>query len=198
MPLTDKGQKIMAHMKQEYGPDRGERVFYASRNAGRITGVDPGHARGGIVDHDQDPELPRNHEDDAQLIPLTEAYDRTIQTLRANARQPQASLGQARGYAEGGSAKYTQEQVDYRRGYPLRQCSVCDMYRKLDAGNFGDCTDVQGDITPYGVCQLFARLDNPYGNRMTAEHERQIGQVYDHAHGNRGHSVPYNNRRRNG
>lgn len=41
MPLTPKGQKIMANMKSEYGAEKAKRVFYASRNAGRITGVDP-------------------------------------------------------------------------------------------------------------------------------------------------------------
>jgi 8-oxo-dGTP pyrophosphatase MutT (NUDIX family) len=39
-PLTDKGREIMAAMKKEYGETKGERVFYASRNAGRIKGVD--------------------------------------------------------------------------------------------------------------------------------------------------------------
>lgn len=40
MPLTAKGEKILAAMQEEYGNDRGERVFYASKNAGTITGVD--------------------------------------------------------------------------------------------------------------------------------------------------------------
>lgn len=39
MPLTAKGQKIMREMKKEYGKGA-ERVFYASRNAGRIKNVD--------------------------------------------------------------------------------------------------------------------------------------------------------------
>ena len=34
MPLTDKGKEIMRSMKKEYGPKRGERVFYASKNKG--------------------------------------------------------------------------------------------------------------------------------------------------------------------
>jgi len=42
MPLTKKGRKIMASMKHKYGSKGGERVFYASKNAGRITGVDKG------------------------------------------------------------------------------------------------------------------------------------------------------------
>jgi hypothetical protein len=41
MPLTDKGQKIMANMKKQYGSKKAEKVFYASRNKGTISGVDP-------------------------------------------------------------------------------------------------------------------------------------------------------------
>lgn len=40
MPLTAKGEKILQNMKREYGSERGERVFYSSRNAGTISGVD--------------------------------------------------------------------------------------------------------------------------------------------------------------
>jgi len=39
MPLTKKGQKIMAAMRKEYGAKKGTRVFYASQNAGKITGT---------------------------------------------------------------------------------------------------------------------------------------------------------------
>lgn len=39
MPLTAKGEKIMRAMKAEYG-ERGEQVFYASKNKGTISGVD--------------------------------------------------------------------------------------------------------------------------------------------------------------
>ena len=40
MPLTDKGKKIMGAMKRQYGAEKGEQVFYASRNKGRISGVE--------------------------------------------------------------------------------------------------------------------------------------------------------------
>lgn len=39
MPLTKKGEKILSHMKEEYGEKKGESVFYASANAKKITGV---------------------------------------------------------------------------------------------------------------------------------------------------------------
>ena len=40
MPLTDKGKKIMKSMQKQYGKKKAEEVFYASKNAGKITGVD--------------------------------------------------------------------------------------------------------------------------------------------------------------
>lgn len=40
MPLTAKGESIKQNMEQEYGKEKGESVFYASKNAGKITGVD--------------------------------------------------------------------------------------------------------------------------------------------------------------
>jgi hypothetical protein len=41
MPLTSKGKKIMASMKAKYG-SRAKEVFYRSKNAGKIHGVDKG------------------------------------------------------------------------------------------------------------------------------------------------------------
>ena len=39
MPLTEKGKKVKAAMKKEYGGKKGERVFYATENKGKIKGV---------------------------------------------------------------------------------------------------------------------------------------------------------------
>lgn len=40
MPLTAKGKQILANMKKEYGEEKGEEVFYASINAGKIKGAE--------------------------------------------------------------------------------------------------------------------------------------------------------------
>ena len=40
MPLTEKGEKIKGSMQDQYGSEKGERVFYASKNKGTISGVD--------------------------------------------------------------------------------------------------------------------------------------------------------------
>ena len=78
---------------------------------------------------------------------------------------------------------YSQAQVRYRRGRPLVQCGVCTMYRKGGSASFGRCTDVTGQITPYGLCDIFDQLRNPYGHRATPQHRRMIEDIYDHAHG---------------
>jgi hypothetical protein len=45
-PLTKKGNKILAKMRERYGKKKGESVFYASKNKGTIAGVD-GKAKDG-------------------------------------------------------------------------------------------------------------------------------------------------------
>ena len=40
MPLTDKGNTILAAMKKQYGDSKGERVFYASINKGTVKGAE--------------------------------------------------------------------------------------------------------------------------------------------------------------
>lgn len=49
MPLTEKGKDIMKSMKEQYGPEKGESVFYASKNKGRIKGVEKSMKKGGLV-----------------------------------------------------------------------------------------------------------------------------------------------------
>jgi hypothetical protein len=39
MPLTKKGKKIKRAMTEQYGKEKGAKVFYASENKGNIKGV---------------------------------------------------------------------------------------------------------------------------------------------------------------
>ena len=87
------------------------------------------------------------------------------------------------GYNTEHTPQHSQASVRYRRGYPLRACGVCTMYRKGGSATFGHCTDVSGMITPYGLCDIFSQLSNPYGHRASKEHRRAIEDIYDHAHG---------------
>lgn len=40
MPLTKKGKKIEKAMEKEYGKKKGESVFYASINKGKVKGAE--------------------------------------------------------------------------------------------------------------------------------------------------------------
>jgi len=40
MPLTPRGKKIMKSMKERYGKKKGEQVFYATKNKGKLKGVE--------------------------------------------------------------------------------------------------------------------------------------------------------------
>jgi hypothetical protein len=46
MPLTKKGKKIKRAMQEQYGKDKGEKVFYASQNKGNIKGTEKKQRRG--------------------------------------------------------------------------------------------------------------------------------------------------------
>ena len=48
MPLNKKGKEIMSSMKKTYGANKGEQVFYATANKGKIKGVEE-KAKGGKV-----------------------------------------------------------------------------------------------------------------------------------------------------
>lgn len=41
MPLSKAGKKIMRNLKEEYGEEKGEDVFYGMENKGKIPGMKP-------------------------------------------------------------------------------------------------------------------------------------------------------------
>lgn len=45
MPMSKAGRKIKKNLKEQYGKKKGEQVFYAMENKGKI----PGMAKGGSV-----------------------------------------------------------------------------------------------------------------------------------------------------
>ena len=71
----------------------------------------------------------------------------------------------------------SQAAVNYRHGGNWQgQCGKCNMYRKNSGGQYGRCTAVNGKITPFGVCDLFATTGNPFGERPVNE---QIGHLHN-------------------
>ena len=40
MPLTKTGKKVLRNMRKEYGKKKGQQVFYASINKGKLKGME--------------------------------------------------------------------------------------------------------------------------------------------------------------
>src|SRR5262245_30603266 len=59
-------------------------------------------------------------------------------------------------------AKVSQEQANYRMGAPVRSCGLCANF----GGSFGEnaftCRVVDGEISPFGFSDSYARQDNPF------------------------------------
>jgi hypothetical protein len=49
MPMSKAGRKIKAKLKEQYGSEKGEGIFYAMENKGKIPGMKKGYAKGGMV-----------------------------------------------------------------------------------------------------------------------------------------------------
>jgi hypothetical protein len=77
MPLTEKGEKILASMKKQYGPEKGEQVFYASKNAGKLSGVDDSLNPGWKVDI----AFPNEKSDDNQHLGFTKGEAAPVEKL---------------------------------------------------------------------------------------------------------------------
>ena len=39
MPLNEKGKKVRREMRKTYGKEKGDKVFYASENSGKLKGI---------------------------------------------------------------------------------------------------------------------------------------------------------------
>jgi hypothetical protein len=54
--------------------------------------------------------------------------------------------------------KETQAEANYRGGNPTSHCGVCVYYQ-----GHHRCSKVSGDISPYGLCDIFEADKNPFG-----------------------------------
>lgn len=58
----------------------------------------------------------------------------------------------AEAYAEGGAAKLSKVEVNYRPGKANKRCGLCSMYRPNNS-----CAAVEGHINPLALCDIFER-----------------------------------------
>lgn len=74
MPLTAKGRKVKSAMEEQYGKKKGEEVFYASQNKGKVKGThNPG---GGANNRRVQKDMERQGASDAEAIMAQNKADR--------------------------------------------------------------------------------------------------------------------------
>lgn len=141
MPLTAKGEKILASFKREYGPKEGERYFYAAKNAGTITGIDEAAAAG-----EMEPSYLRR-----LIRDLTRFF-------HEEAREPQHQGADAE--------KLTKAAVDYSPGNANDRCKNCLHFAAPHA-----CAIVEGIIDPDYWCREFSARQADDESRETKERD---------------------------
>jgi hypothetical protein len=57
--------------------------------------------------------------------------------------------------------KQTQAEADYGRGDPVNHCGICVHYM-----GYHRCTKVMGDISPYGLSNMYQAERTPFGRTL--------------------------------
>ena len=58
-------------------------------------------------------------------------------------------------------AKQTQRETNYGRGDPIDHCGVCRNYN-----GYHRCSQVMGDVSPFGMCDVYKPQNNPFGKTL--------------------------------
>jgi hypothetical protein len=146
MPLTAKGREILAAMKKNYGSEKGEQVFYASKNAGKISSVD-----------EQATSVPLSPASGASSAPM---LDRLRHTVRSNDRFKRGLKtwkDEVIGAKRGISASYDSEECNIGRRLfdaKLKGMSACDAIKDC-AGPWKAGDDLSKEIN---YSKIAARL----------------------------------------
>jgi hypothetical protein len=57
--------------------------------------------------------------------------------------------------------KQTQAEANYGRGDPVSHCGICAFYM-----GYRRCSKVMGNVSPFGVSDLFKTENNPFGRTL--------------------------------
>jgi hypothetical protein len=57
--------------------------------------------------------------------------------------------------------KHTQAETGYGRGNPIDHCGICRFYQTPHR-----CSAVMGNISPYGICDVYRAENSPFGRTL--------------------------------
>lgn len=65
--------------------------------------------------------------------------------------------------------RVTMAEANYGKGSPVECCGICKYYQ-----GHHRCSQVMGNISPYGLSDVFAADNNPFGRTITDQEKMQI------------------------
>jgi hypothetical protein len=65
--------------------------------------------------------------------------------------------------------KQTMAEVNYRRGDPIDHCGICVYYQAPHR-----CTQVMGNISPFGISDIYKPNQNPFGATISPQEKAAI------------------------
>lgn len=75
-----------------------------------------------------------------------------------------------------GDQKISQKAANYRRGLPTQHCGVCEYY---DGNDTQSCTRVDGQISGYGLSDVFKMQKNPFGSKIGPKEAQMMDSMMD-------------------
>jgi hypothetical protein len=69
------------------------------------------------------------------------------------------------------SKRLTQAEANYKSGDPISNCGICSSYQGAVTKR---CTQVMGDISPFGVCNVMKVAPNPFGSMLSPNEKQAI------------------------
>jgi hypothetical protein len=70
----------------------------------------------------------------------------------------------------------SQQEAHYRRGLPTKHCGICQYY---DGNDTQSCTRVDGQISGYGISDLFKMQPNPFGSKIGPKEAQMMDSMMD-------------------
>jgi hypothetical protein len=134
MPLTEKGEKIKGAMSKQYGPEKGEQVFYASKNKGTIKGVDKADAES----EPGEKEKAREEQEQESLDLPTQLKDAEQQLEALEREQEQVDEGQERQNAIDDTKEQIRSLRDEIRSQTRKALGKADALAELEAKQDSD------------------------------------------------------------
>jgi hypothetical protein len=152
MPLTPRGKKIMKSMKEQYGKKKGEQVFYATKNKGKLKGVEKAYLGKAIK---QPTETKKEFE-------MRHAYHKPFMKKPkgfrgGDAAKSDAASGRSAGRSAPSGGDGRDPSAQYKNTKPLSQQAkqALTQQRETARGRISPSTTTAGKVAKYGAALAF-------------------------------------------